>query len=115
AAILCLNARHNRQSWRLCMFFWPATTPVMSPAKSTAPRVAESRCNKGKKIYGHGCKPPLGCATRLWRRTHGPCFSPQMRAFSFGAYVFERGNMLIQDHQVDLDTPTGTMRCYVYR
>lgn len=23
--------------------------------------------------------------------------------------------MLIQDHQVDLDTPTGAMRCYVYR
>lgn len=23
--------------------------------------------------------------------------------------------MLIQNHQIDLDTPTGTMRCYVYR
>src|SRR6187549_4009038 len=23
--------------------------------------------------------------------------------------------MLIQNHQIDLETPTGTMRCYVYR
>ena len=81
----------------------------MSPVKFTAQLAAENRFDWGKKVYGQREVPPLGYAP-LRQADQQPADA----GFLFCGFYLEEC-MLIQNHQVDLDTPTGIMRCYVYR